>query len=392
MLTPRFGRTRSPSANLATPFTCVMKIAVKLRASPYNVVIEGGALHEAGKQIIKALEHIPPQAVVVTSARVRQHWGAALESGLKKAKLKFEVLEIDDGEPSKHLGTVEPLLRKFAERGLDRRSLVIAFGGGVIGDMVGFAASVYMRGIDVVQVPTTLLAQVDAAIGGKTGVNLPQGKNLVGTFHQPRLVVIDPEVLTTLPDREFRAGLFEVIKCGIIRDKSLFEYFEAHLDSVLVRDAKALLRIISASVQVKAEVVAADERESGLRRILNFGHTIGHALEAESSYTKFLHGEAVAWGMIVAANIGVAHGVTHPNVAERITRVVHATGSLPAVTASGSSILRLLQADKKTISGVPHFVLAKQIGNVEITDKIKPQMIEEAIQQLRSNFASHGPY
>lgn len=328
--------------------------------------------------------------MVVTSSRIRELWGAELESGLKQAKFKFEVIEIDDGEPSKHLEAVEPLLRKFAKNGADRNSLVIAFGGGVIGDVAGFAASIYMRGIRVVQVPTTLLAQVDAAIGGKTGVNLPDGKNLVGTFHQPSLVLVDPKVLTSLSDREFRAGLFEVIKCGVIRDKSLFEFFENNLDAILRRDNKALLRIISDSVRIKADVVSKDEREGGLRRILNFGHTIGHALEADSSYAKFLHGEAVGWGMIAAANIGVASGVTPPKVAERIARLVSALGPLPSITASESSILRLVQTDKKTVSGVPHFVLPRKIGQVEITDKVKPGMIELVIREMRKSSASRA--
>ncbi len=362
----------------------VKKIAVKIKTSPYNILIEQGLLRRAGAQIVKAMGKAPAVTVVVTSARIRQLWGAALELSLKQAKFKFSVIEIDDGEKSKHLGTVESLLRSYASLGVSRDSLVIAFGGGVIGDAVGFAASIYMRGVNVVQVPTTLLAQVDAAIGGKTGVNLPQGKNLVGTFHQPRLVLIDPQLLTTLSEREFRAGLFEVIKCGVIRDRSLFEYLETHMESILRRDAGALLRIITASAKIKAEVVAADEREGGLRRILNFGHTIGHALEADSSYERFLHGEAVGWGMIAAVNIGVACRVTPVKVAERVTRLVNLLGPLPAVTAHEDRIVKLLQADKKTVSGVPHFVLLSKIGQVEIIDKIKPGVIESVVRDLKS--------
>ncbi len=368
------------------------KIPVKLKTAPYNVIIDAGLLRQMGKHIVKALGAVPPFTAVVTSSRIRELWGDELERGLKAAKLKFEIVEIDDGEQAKSLSTVEPLLRRFSALGLDRGSLVVAFGGGVIGDAAGFAASIYLRGINVVQVPTTLLAQVDAAIGGKTGVNLPEGKNLVGTFHQPRLVLIDPSVLATLPEREFRAGLFEVIKCGIIRDRSLFEYFEKNIDSILKRDKKTLVKIISASVEIKAEVVASDEREGGLRRILNFGHTIGHALEAESSYARFLHGEAVGWGMIAAAQLGFANGTTPIKIAERIERLVIAMGPLPSVTAAESNILRLLQADKKTISGVPHFVLARKIGEVEITNKIKPQAIESALQHIKDlsqrNFAA----
>ena len=365
----------------------VRKITVKLKASPYNVLIEHGLLRQVGGQIARKLRKAPSFTVVVTSSRIRQLWGEELQSGLKNAKLKFEFAEIDDGEPAKNLANVESVLRTFSRLGMDRNSLVIAFGGGVIGDSVGFAASIYMRGIRVVHVPTTLLAQVDAAIGGKTGVNLLEGKNLVGTFHQPMLVLIDPNVLKTLSEREFRAGLFEVIKCGVIRDKALFEFFEDHLASVLRRDQAALMRIISDSVKIKAKIVAADEREGGLRRILNFGHTIGHALEAESGYKKFLHGEAVGWGMLAAAKIGVSSGITPVKVAQRIAHLVSSLGSLPALTASEENILRLIQADKKTIVGVPHFILATRIGRVEITDKVKPSMIEAAIRELRESSA-----
>ena len=364
------------------------KITVKLKASPYNVLLEHGLLHQGGGQITKTLGKEPSFTTVVTSSRIRQLWGEKLESSLKQAKLKYAFVEIDDGEPAKHLANVEPLLRRFSQIGMDRNSLVVAFGGGVIGDSVGFAASIYMRGIRVVQVPTTLLAQVDAAIGGKTGVNLFEGKNLVGTFHQPSLVLIDPNVLKTLSDREYRAGLFEVIKCGVIRDEPLFEFLENHLASVLRRDETALMRIISDSVKIKAEIVAADEREGGLRRILNFGHTIGHALEADSNYKKFLHGEAVGWGMTAAAKIGVLCGITPVKVEERIAHLVSSLGPLPKVTASEKNMLRLVQADKKAVLGVPHFILAKQIGRVEITNKVQPSMIEAAIRELHKISAS----
>jgi 3-dehydroquinate synthase len=239
----------------------VKSIAVKLKTRRYNILIDLGLLRRAGKEIIRELGKKPPVIVVVTSPTVRKHWGAELERGLGAAKLSFDFVEIDDGEQAKNLETVEGLLRQFSQLRLDRESLALAFGGGVIGDAVGFAASIYMRGVDVVQVPTTLLAQVDAAIGGKTGVNLPEGKNLVGTFHQPRAVLVDAQVLSTLSDREFRAGLFEVIKCGIIGDKELFKYCEEHIESILSREPKALLRIISASAKLKAEIVARDERE-----------------------------------------------------------------------------------------------------------------------------------
>jgi 3-dehydroquinate synthase len=368
----------------------VKTIAVKLKDRRYRVLLGRGWLHRAGKEIVRELGKKPPSIAVVTSPTVRKHWGTELEKGLIAAKLPFDFIEIDDGEQAKNLESVEGLLRKFSQLRLDRSSVVLAFGGGVIGDAVGFAASIYMRGVDVIQIPTTLLAQVDAAIGGKTGVNLPEGKNLVGTFHQPRAVLVDAQVLSTLSDREFRAGLFEVIKCGIIGDKELFEFCEKRMDSILAREPKALLRIIAASAQLKAEIVARDEREGGLRRILNFGHTVGHALEAESSYSRFLHGEAVGWGTIAAANIGVACGVTPVKVADRIGRVIESVGLLPSLTADAAKIVKLVQGDKKTVAGVPHFVLAKSIGKVEITAKVKPAQIEAAVSQLRERSAAFG--
>jgi len=363
-------------------------IPLKLKSRRYNILIDRGLLARSGKEIVRELGKKPPVIAVVTSAKVRQHWGAELEKGLTAAKLRFEVIEIDDGEQAKTLQTVEGLLRKFSQLGLDRASMVLAFGGGVIGDAVGFAASIYMRGVDVVQVPTTLLAQVDAAIGGKTGVNLSEGKNLVGTFHQPRAVLVDTQVLSTLSGREFRAGVFEVVKSGIIGDKELFEYCEERMESILSREPKALLRIISASAILKAKIVASDEREGGLRRILNFGHTVGHALEAESGYSRFFHGEAVGWGMIAAANIGVACRVTPAKVAERIARVIQSVGPLPPVSADPKEIATLVQGDKKTVAGIPHFVLASKIGKVEIINKVRAAQIESAVSQLRERSAA----
>lgn len=270
----------------------------------------------------------------------------------------------------------------MAAAGLDRNSVVLAFGGGVIGDLAGFAASIYMRGIPVIQIPTTLLAQVDASIGGKTGVNLPVGKNLVGTFHQPRTVLIDPQVLGTLPEREYRAGFFEVIKCGVIRDAGLFRSIERNQSRFLARHPAFLLKAIEASVRVKADVVSRDEREGGLRRILNFGHTIGHALEAEGGYKRLLHGEAVGWGMIAAARIGEQMGTTPKEVAARIERVVLQCGLLPRIRVKEAAILRRIRSDKKTLHGVLHFVLPTAIGKTMISDQVKPRHIRNAVDYL----------
>jgi 3-dehydroquinate synthase len=252
-----------------------------------------------------------------------------------------------------------------------------------VGDVTGLLASLYMRGLDVVQIPTTVLAQVDASIGGKTGVNLRAGKNLVGTFHHPRMVLIDPAVLATLPDREFRAGLYEALKCGVIGKPELFHALERVDVKELRRDAAKLEWVIAESVRLKAEVVASDEREHGLRRVLNFGHTIGHALEAETQYRHFLHGEAVAWGMIAAARIAAAVERTDDTSASRIADAVRRLGPLPKVQVPSRNILRLLKSDKKTRDGVVHFVLPREIGKVEVVNDVPERVVLEAMDELR---------
>jgi 3-dehydroquinate synthase len=368
----------------AISLSLVKKIKVKLRSSAYDVLIGGESLRIAGREILRALGAKPSLCMVVTTTRVRKHWGRVLEQSLRAAGLRWVVIEIKDGESHKNFGAVESLMRDFAKRGADRGSIVVALGGGVVGDIAGFAASIYMRGIPVVQIPTTLLAQVDASIGGKTGVNLAAGKNLVGTFHQPRLVMIDPQVLSTLPNRDYRAGLFEVIKCGVIRDAKLFKFIEDHHEQISSRDSKAMLRIITSAVKVKAEIVAKDEREGGLRRILNFGHTIGHALEADSAYKRFLHGEAVGWGMLAAAEIGVLAGVTPRKLADRISDVVEAYGPLPSVKSTAQDIMRLIRSDKKARNGVPHFVLVTKIGRTLIANDVPNAVVKKAVERLRN--------
>jgi 3-dehydroquinate synthase len=279
---------------------------------------------------------------------------------------------------------VEQLAEQMVQAGADRKSLVVALGGGVVGDSAGFLAAIFLRGVPVVQIPTTLLAQVDASIGGKTGVNLRGGKNLVGAFHQPRTVLVDPDALSTLDDREFRAGLFESLKCGVIRDKALFEFMVRKSPQILKRDKAALQKIITESIRVKAQVVSADEKESDLRRILNFGHTVGHALEAATGYSHFLHGEAVAWGMIAAADIAGAAGICPQEVADQIKAAIQAYGPLPKVTCDSDAVLSRLSADKKTVAGAVHFVLPQKIGKVKITSGIPAEIIRRALEQIKS--------
>ncbi len=288
-----------------------------------------------------------------------------------------------EGEPAKRLKTVEKLATRMVASGADRRSVVLALGGGVVGDVAGFLASIFMRGIPVVQVPTTLVAQVDSAIGGKTGVNLSAGKNMIGTFHQPSAVLSDPDVLATLPEREYRSGLFEAMKYGVIRSAEIFDFMESQRDGLLRRDGELLERLIVDCVKVKADVVSADEREGGERRILNFGHTIGHALEAATKYKHFLHGEAVGWGMVAAAAVGREVGITDAATAARITSLVMAYGPSPRVETSGQHVLRLIQADKKTIGGIPHFVLARSMGKVEVISTVSKASVLNAVAEIR---------
>jgi 3-dehydroquinate synthase len=362
----------------------VKRIRVRLKQNGYDVLIGGGLLHRAGREVKRLLPSTGSRVFIVTSPTVRRHWGDALEKSLKQAKVDYAVLEMNDGEPAKRLDSLERLAEQMVNGGADRKSLVLALGGGVIGDCAGFLAAIFLRGIPVVQVPTTLLAQVDASIGGKTGVNLSAGKNLIGAFHQPRAVLVDPDVLSTLNDREFRAGLFESLKCGVIRDKALFDFMCRHRAKVLGRDRKALLRIIVDSIRVKAEVVAADEKESDLRRVLNFGHTIGHALESATGYTHFLHGEAVAWGMIAAAAIACDSGFCSPEIAEQITVAVKAYGPLPMVKCGVGEIMGRLSADKKTVAGAVHFVLPLKIGKVKIAGDVPAEVVRQAVEQIRN--------
>lgn len=366
------------------------KIRVKLKPSSYDVLIGHGGLNEAGKRIKVVLPSRTSMCVVVTSPTVRRHWGKKLEESLRRASINYKVVEVDDSESAKTLGTLERLLALIIKAGADRGSVVVAFGGGVIGDMAGLAASTFMRGIPVVQIPTTLLAQVDASVGGKTGVNLASGKNLVGTFHQPCLVLIDPQVLGTLQEREFRAGMFEVIKAGAIGSRKLFDLAVGQKARILRFDKKTLESLITECVKFKAAVVASDERENGLRRILNFGHTIGHALEAATRYERYLHGEAVGLGMIAAASIGMVEKVTPVPVAQKILSAVMEYGPLPAINMRDSAILPFLKADKKAERGAPRFVLLKGIGKPMIAKNVSARSILYGLQVLRSVGESQG--
>ena len=334
------------------------------------------------QQYFRTLFPADARLFVLTAPPIRKHWAGALRKSFKQAGRKLEFLLIPDGERSKTLSQLEKLARRLLELGADRRSVLLALGGGVVGDVGAFLASVFMRGIPVVQIPTTLLAQVDSAIGGKTGVNLKAGKNLLGTFHQPLAVLADPDVLATLPEREYRSGLFEAMKYGVISNPAIFELMEANRDALLRRDVKLLETLITECIRVKAAVVSADEREGGERRILNFGHTIGHALEAETNYTRLLHGEAVGWGMIAAALIGVGVKQTDSATADRIIAQSSHTGLCPRLNVEPKRIIKLLQADKKTLGGTPHFILATGMGSVEVRKDIPTPLVVQAIKEI----------
>jgi 3-dehydroquinate synthase len=352
----------------------VPSFLVKTAQHAYQNVVERGVVQ-------RVREFMPPvvgKRFVVTTEDVWRLHGEKIAAQFDAGAL--EILFFPGGEVNKRLASLEILAEQMVKHGADRTSVVIGFGGGIVTDVSGFLAAVFMRGIPVLQIPTTLLAQVDAATGGKTGVNLQSGKNLLGSFHQPSAVLIDPDVLRTLPPREYRAGLFEVVKCGVIRDRGLFELLEKRREEVLAMEPTLVDELIASAVRIKAEVVTADEREGDLRRILNFGHTVGHAVEAETEYVRLLHGEAVAWGMLAATRLAVLLEMLDGGEAARIARVVCGYGPLPPIEdLDPDRLLMRLSSDKKTLAGKVHFVLPIAIGQVKIVSGIQPDLIRQAI-------------
>ena len=306
---------------------------------------------------------------------------------------------MDDAETLKNLHTVEGVSRSLLRAGADRRSLVVAVGGGVVGDVVGFVAASYLRGVDLVQVPTTIVAQVDSSIGGKTGVNLPEGKNLVGAFYPPKLILTDPNVLRSLPEREFRGGLAEVIKHSVIADAKMFAYLEKNMETILRRDRAALEYLIPRNVAIKANVVSRDERESGLREILNFGHTFAHALESTTHYRRFQHGEAVAWGMMAAALLGHEAGVTRADDVSRIVALVRRIGPFPAwPRIPAKTLIASMRSDKKARGGQIRFVLTPQIGKAGSYDQVPLDAVQRVLhfapqflsRPIPTGWSAHG--
>ncbi len=314
-------------------------------------------------------------------------FAGAVRKTLVKAGFDPLLVTVPAGETAKSLSSVQACYDRLALHRLERKSFIVALGGGVVGDLAGFVAATYLRGIDFVQVPTTLLAQVDSSVGGKVGVNLKAGKNLVGAFHQPRLVICDLETLKTLPAREYRAGLAEVIKYGIIYDAGLFARLEHDLPRLLRREPKTLAAVVARCCEIKADVVGQDETESGLRAILNFGHTIGHALEAISSYGTYLHGEAISLGQIAATGISARTLGLPAREANRIRLLFHGAGlptRLKLTTAQRRKLFQAMRLDKKVSGGEIRFVLARRIGRVEWGQRVSDRLIHEALDAIEN--------
>ena len=353
------------------------RIPVKSSAGNYSVVAGGGVLRHAAREIAKLGRF--SNVRIVSSPKVWRAIGNSARRGLRLFGSNSVHL-MNDAESAKNLQTVESLSRSLVKSGADRKSLIVAVGGGVVGDVAGFVAASLLRGVALVHVPTTVVAQVDSSIGGKTGVNLPEGKNLFGAFYPPRLVLTDPELLRTLPDREFRGGLAEVVKHAIIADAAMFAMLEKNLEHVLRRDRAALGELVPRNIQIKARVVSRDERESSLREILNFGHTFAHALESVTRYRRYQHGEAVAWGMIAASFLGHELGLTRADDVSRIVALIRRLGPLPAwPRVSAATLVKAMRSDKKARGGVVRFVLSPRIGEARSYDSIASSIVERVL-------------
>jgi 3-dehydroquinate synthase len=352
------------------------RLEVASSSGAYTVVVGTGVLETLGREL-DALR-LGPRRLLVSSPHVWAKHGRRFKGiGDSKAIL------IADGERSKTLRTVGRVHDALVKAKADRSIVIVAVGGGVIGDLVGFAAASYLRGVRIVHVPTTVVAQVDSAIGGKTGVNHRLGKNLIGAFHSPSLVVADPVVLATLPAREFRSGLYEVIKYGVISDPSLIDRMRATLPAILDRDPKALTPLVESSCRIKAAIVSADERESGLRRVLNFGHTVGHALESATGYRRFRHGEAVGYGMLAALAIGRARSLTTSEAAEAVSSLIEQLGPLPRVDdVAPRDVLAAMGRDKKVVAGTLHFVAAPALGKTVTLTDVTEAEVRAALKEL----------
>ena len=372
-------------------------VRVTTPQASYDVVIAPGLLASLYPRLRKLAGKRPLKTFVVTSPAIWALWHKRFLASFPKNEHPL-VLFHPPGERYKRMAQVESLAEQLVHAGADRDSILLAFGGGVIGDLTGFLAAIYMRGIRYVGIPSTLLAQVDSSLGGKTGVNLVAGKNLIGSFHHPLATLADIDLLGTLPAAELRAGLQEAIKSGIIYDAKLFRYLEQNADAVLGEgthaksgpDHAALAKVVTASVRVKADVVSKDEKESGLRMILNFGHTLGHAIEAATGYKKLLHGQAIAWGMIAALHLSLARGtITHDEFA-RMANLILRYGPIPPFKADPAKLVALTAGDKKKRSGRRAFVLATGIGSTEVVYDVTDEELLAATHAMFAVMKSAG--
>jgi 3-dehydroquinate synthase len=359
----------------------VPSIAIKTPSATYDVTIGSGLLKNLSQRLTKLNPNKPFRPFVITSPEIWKLWQKPF---LASFKTPPTVLFHPAGERHKRMSAVESLAQQLALAGADRDALLLAFGGGVIGDITGFLAAIYMRGVRYVQIPSTFLAQVDSSVGGKTGVNLLAGKNLIGSFNHPQAVLVDTDLLRTLPPAELRAGLQESIKAGIIYSPALFTYLEKNAPAILAKkpSEKALTHVVAASVRVKAHVVAQDEKESGLRMILNFGHTLGHAIESATNYKQLLHGEAVAWGSIAALHVAVARGTITQAKADRMTALILRYGPLSPFRAAAAKLVALTYADKKNRSGKRAYVLPTSIGTTKIIHDITDAELHAAAESM----------
>jgi len=333
--------------------------------------------------LLIAKNHRASRTVIITDSNVNRLHGQTMLAAMTQAGMKASLMEIPAGESSKNMATVMDISSRLLDLGADRETLLIALGGGVVGDLTGFIASVYMRGVSYIQIPTTLIGQVDSAIGGKTAVDLPQGKNLLGTFYQPRAVFVDLNFLETLPEKEFNNGLAEIIKYGIIEDEKLFRLLEEDMAAIKSGDAAQLLKIIETCCRIKKSIVEIDEHEQGLRRILNFGHTLGHAFEAVSDYT-LSHGEGVALGMVAASRLSVKMQYLSEDSALRVERVIARAG-LPTRVRTAfdpQAVINRLKMDKKKKDDAVHFVLVKKIGMPFVNGSVTDQLISDILEEM----------
>ncbi|NLK51160.1 MAG: 3-dehydroquinate synthase [Syntrophomonadaceae bacterium] len=358
-------------------------LEVELGPRSYPVYIRAGCLKHLGKLIIQA--GLGPKGLLVTNTTVADYYATLTQSSLEQAGLQVRSVAIPDGEAYKNLEWASRLYDAALEAQLDRRSPVIALGGGVIGDLAGFVAATYLRGVPLVQVPTTLLAQVDSSVGGKVAVNHIQGKNLIGSFYQPSLVVIDPHILKTLPARELIAGLAEVIKYGVIWDAEFFAFLEEKVEKALVLSMEVIEPIIARCCAIKAEIVKLDEREEGIRTLLNFGHTVGHAVETLTHYQVYRHGEAVALGMLAAGWIALELGRWSLSEFQRLRELLQRTGlPLHVPGADPRKLQELMVHDKKNLQGALRWVLPRSLGQAEINRQVPEELVRRALEKLVS--------